>query len=145
MSDIHLNDFLYFYMHEYMQVYSRTLYYEYIRIIRYNQGGTYALMQPSPFVKGFFFYLLRSKLAKISEEKPLTQEDVVQPTNHQTKRTTCLKYFLFTEYRSRLNKKRKFEIGKIQSWTFQYILLMPLQKCHLKETPQPFAQWIQNM
>lgn len=50
MSDIHLNDFLYFYMYEYMQVY-----YEYIRIIRYNQGGTYALMQPSPFVKGFFF------------------------------------------------------------------------------------------
>lgn len=67
MSDIHLNDFLYFYMYEYMQVY-----YEYIRIIRYNQGGTYALMQPSPFVKGFFFYLLRSKLGKISEEKPLT-------------------------------------------------------------------------
>lgn len=54
-------------MYEYMQVY-----YEYIRIIRYNQGGTYALMQPSPFVKGFFFYPLRSKLAKISEEKPLT-------------------------------------------------------------------------
>lgn len=72
MSDIHLNDFLYFYMYEYMQVYSRTLYYEYIRIIRYNQGGTYALMQPSPFVKGFFFYPLRSKLGKISEEKPLT-------------------------------------------------------------------------
>lgn len=140
MSDIHLNDF---YISTCM--YSRTLYYEYIRIIRYNQGGTYALMQPSPFVKGFFFYLLRSKLGKISEKKPLTQEDVVQPTNHQTKRTTCLKYFLFTEYRSRLNKKRKFEIGKIQSWTFQYILLMPLQKCHLKETPQPFAQWIQNM
>lgn len=64
--------FLYFYMYEYMQVYSRTLYYEYIRIIRYNQGGTYALMQPSPFVKGFFFHLLRSKLGKISEEKPLT-------------------------------------------------------------------------
>lgn len=91
------------------------------------------------FCQGLFFYLLRSKLGKISEEKPLTYEDVVQPTNHQTKRTTCLKYFLFTEYRSRLNKKRKFEIGKIQSWTFQYILLMPLQKCHLKETPQPFA------
>lgn len=61
MSDIHLNDFLYFYMYEYMQVYSRTLYYEYIRIIRYNQGGTYALMQPSPFVKGFFF--IRSALS----------------------------------------------------------------------------------
>lgn len=70
MSDIHLNDFLYFYMYEYMQVYSRTLYYEYIRIIRYNQGGTYALMQPSSFVKGFF-YPLRSKLGKISEKKTL--------------------------------------------------------------------------
>lgn len=32
---------------------------------------------------------------------------MVQPTNHQTKRTTCLKYFLFTEYRSRLNKKKE--------------------------------------
>lgn len=71
MSDIHLNDF---YISTCMSTckFIRERYnYEYIRIIRYNQGGTYALMQPSPFVKGFFFYPLRSKLAKISEEKPL--------------------------------------------------------------------------